>query len=129
MTNDGGDFAIALIDQAPLTEQRIFDLAREPEPLLARPRAEVTERADCLLPWSLRGTDRLDEQIVGVDLLLVTLDRLPDEHEDLYSRNPERVLSSLFLPTRHIPPRKIKHLRYSASRIPPFFPWVLWKLG
>jgi hypothetical protein len=43
LTNDGGDFGIALIDQALLTEQSILNLARKPEPFFAWPRAEVAE--------------------------------------------------------------------------------------
>ena len=43
LMNDGGDFGIALIDQALLTEQSILNLVRKPEPFFAWPRAEIAE--------------------------------------------------------------------------------------
>jgi hypothetical protein len=43
LINDGGDFGIALINQALLTEQGILNLARKTEPLLAWQRAEIAE--------------------------------------------------------------------------------------
>ena len=43
LMNDGGDFGIAVINQALLTEQGILNLARKTEPFFAWPRAEIAE--------------------------------------------------------------------------------------
>ena len=43
LINDGGDFGIAVINQALLTEQSILNLARQTEPFFAWPRAEIAE--------------------------------------------------------------------------------------
>lgn len=66
MTNDLGDFGIGLIDQALLTKQSILDLAREAEPLFARPWAEIAKRTNALLAWPLWGLHKLDQDVVGI---------------------------------------------------------------
>src|SRR5262245_48053004 len=102
--------------QGDLSLQRRLDSIHQAEPLAARPRREVPERADRPLTRALRRAHRLHQQVVGVSAVLVSLDRLADEHGDLYSRNPVATFSSLFSRSenpalvesrgyRHLPPR------------------------
>ncbi len=83
-TDDVGDFRSVGLEQIGLTDQGILDLARQLEPLLARPRTEIAERADGLLTRSLGGVDRLDQQVVRVGRALVRPRRLADVHESLW---------------------------------------------
>ena len=80
LTKDGVDFGIALIDEATLTKQSIFDLARKTEPLFARPWAEVAERANRFLARPLWGLHRLDQDVIGVRPAFVGAGRFADIH-------------------------------------------------
>jgi hypothetical protein len=80
LTNDGVDFGIARIDEATLTKQSIFDLARETEPLFARSWAEVAERANSFLAWPLWGLRRLDQDVIDVRPAFVGARRFADIH-------------------------------------------------
>jgi hypothetical protein len=57
--------------QFALTGQRMFEPVGEFGPFLARSRAEVAGRADCLLARPLGGLDRFNEDIIGVGLARV----------------------------------------------------------
>jgi hypothetical protein len=99
LMNDGGDFGIALIDQALLTEQGILNLARKTEPFFAWPRAEVAEGTDGLPARPLWGLHGLNEDVIGVRPALVGARRFADVH---------------------VPPRiKFVSLRITSSRLLP----------
>src|SRR5215208_650699 len=86
--------------QRELPLQRRLDPIRQAQPLLPRPRRQVAQRADRLLPWPLRRPHRLYQQIGAVGPAVVSLDRLADEHGDLYSRDPGAAFSSLQAPNQ-----------------------------
>src|SRR5437868_2515732 len=98
----------------------MLDFARQLEPFLARPRAQVAERADGVLARSLRGADGLHQHIVGVRPALVGPRRPADVHVALQItealiRQPQ---SSLLLVTilaqrrtRQRPPKQYQGLR------------------
>ena len=77
---DSGDFAVSRVEQIGLPDKRILDLVRKLEPLRARARAEVAERADRLLTRPLRGVDRLHEQVIGIAPALVGANRFAQVH-------------------------------------------------
>ena len=83
--NDVGDFALIAVEQTALTEEGVFDLAREFDPRLARPRAQIAERTNRLLSRSLRGVDGLDQHVIGVRPAVVGANRFADVHVPLYS--------------------------------------------
>src|SRR5260370_6539242 len=64
-TNDVGDLTVVRVKQIALADQCILDLARQLQPLLARPRAEIAKRADRVLPRPFRGPDRLHQEAVA----------------------------------------------------------------
>jgi len=65
-------FGIGLGEEVDLTDEGAFDLAGQAQPLLGGPGAEVTEGADDLLAGAFGGMDGLNQQVVGVRLILVT---------------------------------------------------------
>ena len=62
---------------------------------------QIAQRTDRPLPRSLRSAYRLHQQVGRVGALFVALDRLADEHEDLYTRDFVAPLSSLFASHRY----------------------------
>jgi hypothetical protein len=80
-----------------------FHPPRQALPLPSRSGRQVSQRTDRLLPRALRRAHRLHQQIVVVRPLLVSLDRLADEHGDLYTRDRDPTVSSLFSPKQAEP--------------------------
>src|SRR5215510_523142 len=78
--HDIGDFAVVGLKQPALTGQGVLDLAREFEPLFARPRAQVAKRTDRGLARALRCVDGFDQYVVGVGLTLVGACRFANVH-------------------------------------------------
>src|ERR1700731_2969731 len=83
--NDVGDFALIGVDEMALTDEGVLDLARQLDPRLARPRAQIAERTNRLLSRSLRGVDGLDQHVIDVDPAVVGANRFADVHVPLYS--------------------------------------------
>src|SRR5262245_56626516 len=106
LTNDGGDFGVAPINQALLTEQSIFVLAREPEPFFARPWAEIAKRTDGLLARHFRGLRRLHQDVLGVRPAFVSPGRFADVH------GPPRIISSHYESVRPT----TNHMKPAAAR-------------
>jgi len=90
-TNDVGDLAVVWLEQIALTDQRVLDLARELEPLSARPRAQVAERADGVLARPFRGMHRLHQKVIGVRPALVGANRSADVHASLCIANHQDI--------------------------------------
>jgi len=86
-TNNVGDLGIRDIEQVALTDQRVLDLAGELEPLFARARAEIAERADGFLPRSFGGVDGFDQHVIDVALAFVKANRFADLHNPPYIKN------------------------------------------
>ena len=80
LTNDVSNFGIVDLQQIHLTDERVFNLARQFEPLLTRPRAQIAERTDAPLARPLGGVDRLDQDVIGEVLTLVSARRPADVH-------------------------------------------------
>ena len=70
-------------EQVALADQCVLDLAGELQPLFARPRAQIAERADRPLARSLGGVDGLHQHVIGVRLALVRPNRFADVHASL----------------------------------------------
>ncbi len=69
---DGLDLRVdGLVEELGLVRERLLDLVGQLEPLVARPRRQVAQRADGLLPGAFGGADGFDQDIVGVDPVLV----------------------------------------------------------
>jgi hypothetical protein len=73
-------FGVGRIQQALLTHQAVFHAMCQLQPLLGRARAEIAQRTDDLLPWAFGGMDRLDQQVVGVGLVLIAAGVFSEEH-------------------------------------------------
>ncbi len=70
--NDGLDLRVGgSLEELGLVRERLLDLVGQLEPLVARPRRQVAQRADGLLPGAFGGADGFDQDIVGVDPVLV----------------------------------------------------------
>ena len=78
--NDVGDFALVGVDEIALTDEGVLDLARELDPCLARPRAEIAQRTNRLLSRSFGGVDGFDQDVVGVGPAFVGANRFADVH-------------------------------------------------
>ena len=81
--NDLGDLGVVKVEEIVLTDESILDLAREFEPVLARPRAQIAERADGFLSRPLRRMDGLEQHVIGVRPALVGATRLAVAHVQL----------------------------------------------
>ena len=80
LADDLLDFGIGLGEEVGLADEGVFDLAGQSEPILGGPGAEITEGADDLLAGAIGSMDGLNQQVVGVSLILVSAGGLSHVH-------------------------------------------------
>ncbi len=79
---DGLDLRVGgLVEELGLVRERLLDLVGQLEPLVARSRRQVAQRADGLLPGAFGRADGFDQDIVGVGLVLVAPCGLSKVHD------------------------------------------------
>ncbi|MHB1787701.1 MAG: hypothetical protein ACYCS7_16505 [Acidimicrobiales bacterium] len=91
LADDLFDFGIGLGEEVGLADECVFDLAGEEQPVLGGPGAEVTQGADDLLPRTVGGMDGLNQQVIGVSLILVTAGGFSHVHGHYGSGYPGRI--------------------------------------
>src|SRR5262245_24644756 len=119
LVHDAFDQRIGTV-QGRLPLKSRLDSVDQAQPLLPRAGRQVTQRADRPLPWSLRRPDRLDQQVGAIAASAVSFDRLADEHDDLYSRDPGASFSSLLAPNGKTRLRGISNLRARTRAFDPY---------